>query len=74
MKYTVWMLVFALLVLHQDYWQWDNATLDLGFLPRAVSYHIIISLAAAMLWLLATIVAWPLEADDVDDQTKRGES
>ena len=59
MKYFVWILVLALIVLHQDYWQWNDATLDFGFLPRALTYHIGISLGAAAVWLLAVKFCWP---------------
>lgn len=59
MKYLTWSLVALLLILHQDYWQWDNGTLDFGFLPRALTYHVVISIAAAAVWLLATKFCWP---------------
>ncbi|MEZ6091496.1 MAG: DUF3311 domain-containing protein [Pirellulaceae bacterium] len=59
MRYLIWMLVLVLIILHQDYWQWENATLDFGFLPRALTYHIAISLAAAIIWLLAVRFCWP---------------
>lgn len=70
MKYLVWILVLVLLVLHQDYWQWNNAELDFGFLPRTLSYHIILSLAAAAVWVLATVIAWPTNSFSVDDKTE----
>ncbi|MBP85417.1 MAG: hypothetical protein CMJ64_01675 [Planctomycetaceae bacterium] len=59
MKYFVWSLVALLVVLHQDYWQWDNATLDFGFLPRSLTYHACISIAAAGVWVMATQFCWP---------------
>ena len=49
MKFAVWTSIVVLLVLHQDYWQWDNATLVFGFLPHTLFYHLGISLAAAVL-------------------------
>jgi hypothetical protein len=59
MKYAVWLLVAALIVLHQDYWQWNDAALAFGFLPRTLLYHSGISLAAAVVWLLAVRHCWP---------------
>lgn len=59
LKYLIWMLVGVLIVLHQDYWQWDDATLDFGFLPRALTYHVGISIAAAIVWVLAVQFCWP---------------
>jgi len=64
MKYAVWILVALLVVLHQDYWQWKNAQLDFAFLPRAITYHIFISLAAAGVWLLVIKYAWPVGSDE----------
>ena len=51
-------LILGLIVLHQDYWQWDNATLDFGFLPRSLTYHALISCVAATCWLAATRFCW----------------
>ena len=61
MKIAVWLGVALLIVLHQDYWQWGNNTLDFGFLPRALTYHIGISIVAAVFWLVATRIWWPTE-------------
>ncbi|WP_417732410.1 DUF3311 domain-containing protein [Rosistilla oblonga] len=71
MKYLIWFLIVVLVVLHQDYWQWNNATLDFGFLPRAISYHVGISIAAATLWLLATKYCWPDAA--IEGELKEGD-
>lgn len=62
MKNLIWLLVVLLLVLHHDFWLWNNAYLVGGFLPIGMAYHIGISMAASVLWYLATIYAWP---DDV---------
>ena len=65
MKYLVWTLIVLLVVFHQDYWQWDDGRLMFGFLPYALAYHIGVSLAAAVLWTLATKYCWPAGLDDV---------
>lgn len=70
MKYLVWSLVALLVILHQDYWQWDNAALDFGFLPRALTYHACISMAAAVVWVLATKFCWPERLEDVGQDAK----
>ncbi len=57
-------LILALLVLHQDYWQWDRAELVFGFLPYPLAYHAGISVAAVVLWLLAVIFCWPSGLDE----------
>ena len=64
MRYFVWMLVALLVVLHQDYWQWDNDSLVFGFLPYTLAYHAGVSIAAAVVWMLATRWSWPDHLDD----------
>ncbi len=61
MKYFVPAMIVALVVLHQDYWQWDQATLDFGFIPRALTYHAALSLMAAASWAVAVRWCWPRE-------------
>ena len=59
MFYIVWGLVLLLILLHQDNWLWDNPKLIWGFLPITLLYHMGISLAATVTWLLAIRYAWP---------------
>ena len=63
MKHIVWILVILLIVLHQDRWFWDDGTLVFGILPVGLLYHMGLSLAASLIWFLATRYAWP---DDVE--------
>ncbi len=64
MKFVVWGLVLLLVVLHQDVWNWDNDKLVFGFIPMTLAYHACISIAASIVWLIATIVAWPSYLED----------
>lgn len=73
MKYAVWICVALLLVLHQDYWQWGNTTLDFGFMPRALTYHAVVSIVAAFLWLVATYVCWPSDLADAGEHSDQNE-
>jgi hypothetical protein len=66
MKYVVWGLILLLVVLHQDVWFWDDATLVFGFMPITLLYHAMISLAAGFTWWLATKYAWPAELEAVE--------
>ncbi len=66
MRNVVWICVGLLLVMHQDYWQWDNATLDFGFMPRTMTYQIVLSITAAVVWLLATHFCWPTDLPESD--------
>ena len=62
MRRFVWILLIALVVLHQDNWFWTDGRLILGIVPIGLFYHALISSAAAVTWYLATRFAWP----DVD--------
>lgn len=61
MKYVIWGLVALLLVLHQDNWNWDDGTLLFGFMPVGLFYHACISIAATIVWFLATKFIWPVD-------------
>ena len=52
-----WMALLALVVLHHDWWFWDDGRLLFGFLPIGLGYHALISLAAAGLWAWAVFGA-----------------
>ena len=67
MKKTIWILVVVLLFLHHDFWFWTDDRLVFGFLPVGLFYHIVISIAAASIWLLAVTFAWPNDLDETDD-------
>ncbi|MEM1070519.1 MAG: DUF3311 domain-containing protein [Planctomycetota bacterium] len=57
-------MVVLLLIAHQDNWFWNDDTLVFGFLPIGLFWHACISIAAALVWWLATRIAWPSESDD----------
>jgi hypothetical protein len=61
MRVAVWVMVLALVILHQDNWFWDDNRLVLGFMPIGLLYHAGISVSAAAVWFLATKFAWPLD-------------
>ena len=67
MKYVVWGLVVLLVILHQDNWLWDDATLGGGFLPITLLFHGSLSIAAAFTWFLATKFAWPADVAEPAD-------
>jgi hypothetical protein len=61
MKKVVLILAILLGILHQDFWNWNNSGLVLGFMPVGLFYHACYSLAAAALWAFAIRFAWPSE-------------
>jgi hypothetical protein len=60
-KWIVAALVILLLILHQDNWNWTSDTLVFGFVPIGLFYHACLSVGAAVVWFLATQIAWPVE-------------
>ncbi|MDX2030370.1 MAG: hypothetical protein SF339_06860 [Blastocatellia bacterium] len=60
----------ALYVLHQDVWNWRKAAPILfGILPVGLSYHLVYTLAIALMMGLLVRYAWPghLEAQGEGD-------
>lgn len=74
MRNLVWVLVVLLIVLHHDLWNWDNASLVFGFMPVSLAYHAGISIAASVVWYLATRYAWPenMESDELIESADNG--
>ena len=57
---AVFVVVFIVLaILHQDFWNWDKATLVFGFMPIGLAYHALYSIVAATFWAIVMKFAWP---------------
>jgi len=63
MKIFLGVLIALLLILHQDFWYWEDDTLVDGFMPIGLLYHAGLSLAAGFVWFLTTIFIWPKEVE-----------
>jgi hypothetical protein len=48
-----WIALGLLMILHHDWWFWDDGRLIFGFLPVGLAYHAMISVAAGCLWAWA---------------------
>lgn len=72
MRYVVWLLVVALIILHQDLWYWDDRTLVWGFMPITLLWQGGISVGAALVWFLATVFAWPSDLIEETQQEVEG--
>jgi len=58
----VWVAVIALIILHQDFWFWDTyEPLVFGFMPIGLAYHVGLSIAASVVWYLATRFCFPVQ-------------
>lgn len=75
----IWVLILGLVVLHQDFWFWNDATVVGGLMPIGLVYHACLSVAASLVWLIAVRFAWPKDVDvglheteSVADQVRNG--
>lgn len=64
MKQLLAVLVAAVILLHQDIWNWTNRTLVFGFLPIGLAYHAGYSLTAALTMALLVRYLWPKHLDE----------
>jgi uncharacterized oligopeptide transporter (OPT) family protein len=67
-KFLLFILVAAVYVLHQDYWNWKNSDVVLGFLPVGLAYHAGYSILAAVMMAVLVKFAWPKHLEDVEPQ------
>ncbi|MBI1371621.1 MAG: hypothetical protein GC159_02505 [Phycisphaera sp.] len=74
MRYVVWFLVVLMIVLHHDFWFWDDRTLVFGFMPIGLAYHAAYSIAVGVLWLLAVKFAWPSHIEEWADEFETTDS
>lgn len=61
---VVFVCVLVLMVLHHDFWLWDDKTLLFGFLPSGLAWHATYSVVAALFWFLVMKFAWPQAIED----------
>ncbi len=73
MKNVVWGLVILLIILHQDFWFWENDYAVFGFIPMGLFYHAMISVGAGVTWYLATVYAWPEGVENVQPEYDEAE-
>ena len=66
---VILVLAVVLAILHQDFWWWDDGALVFGFMPVGLAYHAGFSLAAAALWTLAILIAWPHDLERLAEES-----
>jgi len=70
-KLLLTLLVITVYLLHQDYWNWKQATpLVFGFLPIGLAYHAGYSFLAAITMALLVKFAWPAHLENVQPETE----
>ena len=68
-KLLLTLLVAAVYLLHQDFWNWKKADPLFGFLPIGLAYHAAYSILASILMAVLVKFAWPKQLEDVQPQT-----
>jgi len=69
-----WILFWALLFLHQDFWNWSSEEMVLGGVPIGLFYHALFSLACSGLGAWAVLRAWPSDWEEyAEDEGKQRE-
>jgi hypothetical protein len=74
MKRTALYFALLLVLLHQDFWFWDDSTLLPGFLPVGLAYQAIYCLATSLPCYLLVTYAWPDEAEAFAEGGSGGEA
>ena len=70
MKWFLLLLTIALIILHQDLWNWSKVDPRLfGFVPIGIWYHALFCVAAAVLMWLFARFAWPSHLEHVQPET-----
>ncbi len=63
------LLVVAVYVLHQDFWNWKKPEpLIFGFLPIGLAYHAGYSILAAIMMALLVKFVWPAHLESSESQ------
>jgi hypothetical protein len=67
------LLVIAVYVLHQDFWNWKKAQpLIFGFLPPGLAYHAGYSILAAITMAILVKFAWPRHLESTEPEAGVG--
>jgi hypothetical protein len=69
-KFLLFVLIAAVYVLHQDYWNWKNAGLVFGFLPVGLAYHAAYSILATLMMAVLVKCAWPEHLEHIEPEDK----
>ena len=69
MRKLAWSLLGLLVILHHDFWFWDDPTLVAGWFPIGLLYHVGLSIVAAGFWLFVVKCVWPSALADEQSST-----
>ena len=72
MKIVLYAALAALILLHNDFWYWDDATRVLG-LPIGFTYHILYCVAGSAMMTLLVKLAWPARLEEEEKEMDAAE-
>ena len=73
MKWGLALLVAVVIALHQDFWNWTDKSLVLGFLPIGLAYHAGYAIVATITMAILVKYAWPHHLEEADKLTTPAE-
>jgi len=59
-------MIAVVYVLHQDFWNWNRATLMFDILPSGLAYHAGYSLLACAMMAILVKCAWPAHLEKTE--------
>jgi hypothetical protein len=66
MKWLLTLLVIAVIALHQDFWNWTNKSLVLGFIPIGLAYHASYAVVASITMAILVHYLWPKHLEEIE--------
>jgi hypothetical protein len=63
---VVWIVMMAV---HQDFWNWRDATLVFGLVPVGLAYQVAYSLLASLVMVFLVRRAWPRHLEELEHET-----
>jgi hypothetical protein len=68
-KLLLSLMVIAVFLLHQDFWNWNRTEpLMFGFLPFGLAYHAAYAVLAAIMMALLVKFTWPTGLDRIESK------
>lgn len=64
MKLLLAVVVLVAVLLHQDFWFWNDKTLVFGFIPVGLAYHVGYCILAAATMGLLVRFGWPAHLEE----------
>lgn len=69
MKWLLLILTLVLIVVHQDFWNWNQVDPRAGgFLPVGLWYHALYCVAASVLLAMFVAFAWPSHLEKAEQE------